>query len=678
MFPYTSDVPFLLNLLQFFDASSLASPACLLTLLDNPQVQATADVYAALYAACASFLSSTQVTAGVPVAQQNAFLLRSLSDDAEKNPTLVRARRTVLQSLCAARRVEFQKQWVELSRQQQCTLLCLMVGSEREEMDSLEVLDAVEECLLVDENRDDFWSLFCPFFFTHLFSFFRSSSFNLLNSKQATGAPPCLRQPFLLLLRLLSFFQYTDITISWNEWEIASVTCQSKEASVMCQFKEDSVTCQSKEASAARSVLCSAFATAFQTTMTSVVGEVCTGEPTDEMLLRFCLLVSVWSVLIAVREDVEAEECGQIQRALKRVLFHSELGARVWCMLLSLCETHTHCVQRCPALLESFAPFFEKCLRSSLLLGFDTPQPSEVFRYDLFLSVQHSDTLLLILLSSLPSFQSLLLSSSSLASLLTALPVLLCRMPYRSSLHLCAVQLLQDPSLSRDKAASLLQVLLAMPDRDGKALPVLFDHCAALHSLIAANIDAMWSSSLLQSNRPALQRAALVFVAQFYQTVPRKKQMVLLLFLERALICEAQQAIRTAAQATLETILHNTDNLDLVQSFTLSFIKKEWAKPKRNALALFALVEGLAPALPQFLPFLVAFALSGVKKPIPPAWVVNSLLSVASVCLYDMGCTRLAQSLKAICPDSSARKLLRASFIVQVLHQVLTTVRCDA
>ena len=676
MFPYTSDVPFLLNLLQFFDASSLASPACLLTLLDNPQVQATA--YAALYAACASFLSSTQVTAGVPVAQQNAFLLRSLSDDAEKNPTLVRARRTVLQSLCAARRVEFQKQWVELSRQQQCTLLCLMVGSEREEMDSLEVLDAVEECLLVDENRDDFWSLFCPFFFTHLFSFFRSSSFNLLNSKQATGAPPCLRQPFLLLLRLLSFFQYTDITISWNEWEIASVTCQSKEASVMCQFKEDSVTCQSKEASAARSVLCSAFAAAFQTTITSVVGEVCTGEPTDEMLLRFCLLVSVWSVLIAVREDVEAEECGQIQRALKRVLFHSELGARVWCMLLSLCETYTHCVQRCPALLESFAPFFEKCLRSSLLLGFDTPQPSEVFRYDLFLSVQHSDTLLLILLSSLPSFQSLLLSSSSLASLLTALPVLLCRMPYRSSLHLCAVQLLQDPSLSRDKAASLLQVLLAMPDRDGKALPVLFDHCAALHSLIAANIDAMWSSSLLQSNRPALQRAALVFVAQFYQTVPRKKQMVLLLFLERALICEAQQAIRTATQATLETILHNTDNLDLVQSFTLSFIKKEWAKPKRNALALFALVEGLAPALPQFLPFLVAFALSGVKKHIPPAWVVNSLLSVASVCLYDMGCTRLTQSLKAVCPDSSARKLLRVSFIVQVLYQVLTTVRCDA
>lgn len=566
----------------------------------------------------------------------------------------------VLQSLCAARRVEFQKQWVELSRQQQCTLLCLMVGSEREEMDSLEVLDAVEECLLVDENRDDFWSLFCPFFFTHLFSFFRSSSFNLLNSKQATGVPPCLRQPFLLLLRLLSFFQYTDITISWNEWEIASVTCQSKEAS------------------AARSVLCSAFAAAFQTTMTSVVGEVCTGEPTDEMLLRFCLLVSVWSVLIAVREDVEAEECGQIQRALKRVLFHSELGARVWCMLLSLCETHTHCVQHCPALLESFAPFFEKCLRSSLLLGFDTPQPSEVFRYDLFLSVQHSDTLLLILLSSPPAFQSLLLSSSSLASLLTALPVLLCRMPYRSSLHLCAVQLLQDPSLSRDKAASLLQVLLAMPDRDGKALPVLFDHCAALHSLIAANIDAMWSSSLLQSNRPALQRAALVFVAQFYQTVPRKKQMVLLLFLERALICEAQQAIRTATQATLETILHNTDNLDLVQSFTLSFIKKEWAKPKRNALALFALVEGLAPALPQFLPFLVAFALSGVKKPIPPAWVVNSLLSVASVCLYDMGCTRLAQSLKAVCPDSSARKLLRASFIVQVLHQVLTTVCCDA
>ena len=660
MFPYTSDVPFLLNLLQFFDASSLASPACLLTLLDNPQVQATADVYAALYAACASFLSSTQVTAGVPVAQQNAFLLRSLSDDAEKNPTLVRARRTVLQSLCAARRVEFQKQWVELSRQQQCTLLCLMVGSEREEVDSLEVLDAVEECLLVDENRDDFWSLFCPFFFTHLFSFFRSSSFNLLNSKQATGVPPCLRQPFLLLLRLLSFFQYTDITISWNEWEIASVTCQSKEAS------------------AARSVLCSAFAAAFQTTMTSVVGEVFTGEPTDAMLLRFCLLLSVWSVLIAVREDVEAEECGQIQRALKRVLFHSELGARVWCMLLSLCETYTHCVQRCPALLESFAPFFEKCLRSSLLLGFDTPQPSEVFRYDLFLSVQHSDTLLLILLSSLPSFQSLLLSSSSLASLLTALPVLLCRMPYRSSLHLCAVQLLQDPSLSRDKAASLLQVLLAMPDRHGKALPVLFDHCAALHSLIAANIDAMWSSSLLQSNRPALQRAALVFVAQFYQTVPRKKQMVLLLFLERALICEAQQAIRTAAQATLETILHNTDNLDLVQSFTLSFIKKEWAKPKRNALALFALVEGLAPALPQFLPFLVAFALSGVKKPIPPAWVVNSLLSVASVCLYDMGCTRLAQSLKAVCPDSSARKLLRASFIVQVLYQVLTTVRCDA
>ena len=566
----------------------------------------------------------------------------------------------VLQSLCAARRVEFQKQWVELSRQQQCTLLCLMVGSEREEVDSLEVLDAVEECLLVDENRDDFWSLFCPFFFAHLFSFFRSSSFNLLNSKQATGVPPCLRQPFLLLLRLLSFFQYTDITISWNEWEIASVTCQSKEAS------------------AARSVLCSAFAAAFQTTMTSVVGEVCTGEPTDEMLLRFCLLVSVWSVLIAVREDVEAEECGQIQRALKRVLFHSELGARVWCMLLSLCETYTHCVQRCPALLESFAPFFEKCLRSSLLLGFDTPQPSEVFRYDLFLSVQHSDTLLLILLSSLPSFQSLLLSSSSLASLLTALPVLLCRMPYRSSLHLCAVQLLQDPSLSRDKAASLLQVLLAMPDRDGKALPVLFDHCAALHSLIAANIDAMWSSSLLQSNRPALQRAALVFVAQFYQTVPRKKQMVLLLFLERALICEAQQAIRTATQATLETILHNTDNLDLVQSFTLSFIKKEWAKPKRNALALFALVEGLAPALPQFLPFLVAFALSGVKKPIPPAWVVNSLLSVASVCLYDMGCTRLAQSLKAVCPDSSARKLLRVSFIVQVLYQVLTTVRCDA
>ena len=556
--------------------------------------------------------------------------------------------------------MEFQKQWVELSRQQQCTLLCLMVGSEREEMDSLEVLDAVEECLLVDENRDDFWSLFCPFFFTHLFSFFRSSSFNLLNSKQATGVPPCLRQPFLLLLRLLSFFQYTDITISWNEWEIASVTCQSKEAS------------------AARSVLCSAFAAAFQTTMTSVVGEVCTGEPTDEMLLRFCLLVSVWSVLIAVREDVEAEECGQIQRALKRVLFHSELGARVWCMLLSLCETHTHCVQHCPALLESFAPFFEKCLRSSLLLGFDTPQPSEVFRYDLFLSVQHSDTLLLILLSSPPAFQSLLLSSSSLASLLTALPVLLCRMPYRSSLHLCAVQLLQDPSLSRDKAASLLQVLLAMPDRDGKALPVLFDHCAALHSLIAANIDAMWSSSLLQSNRPALQRAALVFVAQFYQTVPRKKQMVLLLFLERALICEAQQAIRTATQATLETILHNTDNLDLVQSFTLSFIKKEWAKPKRNALALFALVEGLAPALPQFLPFLVAFALSGVKKPIPPAWVVNSLLSVASVCLYDMGCTRLAQSLKAVCPDSSARKLLRASFIVQVLHQVLTTVCCDA
>ena len=660
MFPYTSDVPFLLNLLQFFDASSLASPACLLTLLDNPQVQATADVYAALYAACASFLSSTQVTAGVPVAQQNAFLLRSLSDEADKNSTLVRARRMVLQSLCAARRVEFQKQWVELSRQQQCTLLCLMVGSEREEVDSLEVLDAVEECLLVDENRDDFWSLFCPFFFAHLFSFFRSSSFNLLNSKQATGVPPCLRQPFLLLLRLLSFFQYTDITISWNEWEIASVTCQSKEAS------------------AARSVLCSAFAAAFQTTMTSVVGEVCTGEPTDEMLLRFCLLVSVWSVLIAVREDVEAEECGQIQRALKRVLFHSELGARVWCMLLSLCETYTHCVQRCPALLESFAPFFEKCLRSSLLLGFDTPQPSEVFRYDLFLSVQHSDTLLLILLSSLPSFQSLLLSSSSLASLLTALPVLLCRMPYRSSLHLCAVQLLQDPSLSRDKAASLLQVLLAMPDRDGKALPVLFDHCAALHSLIAAHIDARWSSSLLQSNRPALQRAALVFVAQFYQTVPRKKQMVLLLFLERALICEAQQAIRTAAQATLETILHNTDNLDLVQSFTLSFIKKEWAKPKRNALALFALVEGLAPALPQFLPFLVAFALSGVKKPIPPAWVVNSLLSVASVCLYDMGCTRLAQSLKAVCPDSSARKLLRVSFIVQVLYQVLTTVRCDA
>ena len=590
----------------------------------------------------------------------------------------MRARRTVLQSLCAARRVEFQKQWVELSRQQQCTLLCLMVGSEREEMDSLEVLDAVEECLLVDENRDDFWSLFCPFFFTHLFSFFRSSSFNLLNSKQATGAPPCLRQPFLLLLRLLSFFQDTDITISWNEWEIASVTCQFKEASVVCQFKKDSATSLSKEASAARSVLCSAFATAFQTTMTSVVGEVCTGEPTDEMLLRFCLLVSVWSVLIAVREDVEAEECAQIQRALKRVLFHSELGARVWCMLLSLCETHTHCVQRCPALLESFAPFFEKCLRSSLLLGFDTPQPSEVFRYDLFLSVQHSDTLLLILLSSLPSFQSLLLSSSSLASLLTALPVLLCRMPYRSSLHLCAVQLLQDPSLSRDKAASLLQVLLAMPDRDGKALPVLFDHCAALHSLIAANIDAMWSSSLLQSNRPALQRAALVFVAQFYQTVPRKKQMVLLLFLERALICEAQQAIRTAAQATLETILHNTDNLDLAQSFTLSFIKKEWAKPKRNALALFALVEGLAPALPQFLPFLVAFALSGVKKPIPPAWVVNSLLSVASVCLYDMGCTRLAQSLKAVCPDSSARKLLRVSFIVQVLYQVLTTVRCDA
>ena len=653
MFPSPSDIPFLLNLLQFFDASSVTSYASFTTLLDNSQVQASCDVYCALYDACATSLSSPQSTANVSVAQQCAFLLRSVSDEMDRNPTLVHARLAVLSSLCEAHKVAFQKHWMELPRQQQCSLLCMAVGSGREEeMTALEkVLGAVEECLLVDEHRDAFWTLFCPVFFTHLFSFFRAAPNSLLN-KQTVGSPLCLRQPICLLLHLLCFLQDIDFSITWNEWEICTIAYKPKEEHT------------------SHAIMCSAFATAFKTTMMSITDEVCSGDPPDEMLLQFCMLLSVWSVLIAMRKGAEKEECNHIQRALKRIHFHSELGARAWCMLFSLCDIHRDYLQSFTELLNCFYPFFEKCFDSNLLLGFDTPKSNEVFRYDLFLSTQHSDTLLLILLSSSPSFQSLFLSTSAQTFLVDSLPSLLSRMPYRSSLHLCAGRLLLDPSLSSDKAASLFQVLLAMPDRAGKALKALFDQSTALRPLIKANIDAVWNSSLLQSNRPNLQRATLVFVEQFYQTVPRKKQMLLLLFLERDLIYESCHTIRAAAQDVLTKILQNSDNLDLVHSFTRSFIKKEWAKTKTHSLALFALVEGLAPALPQLIPFLLAFALSGAKKTIPSQWLTNSLLSIASVCLYDMDCTHFTQSLKAVCPDSSARKLLRASFVMQVLHQV--------
>ena len=123
------------------------------------------------------------------------------------------------------------------------------------------------------------------------------------------------------------------------------------------------------------------------------------------------------------------------------------------------------------------------------------------------------------------------------------------------------------------------------------------------------------------------------------------------------------------ALATLRELTLSSGNLDLIQSFTLSFVKRERAKENVNLIALFELIEGLVASLPQLIPFLVALLLCGVKREVSPQWIAASALSVGSVCLYDMNCS-FSQPLTSMCRDPTALKVLQASFVSQAFCQV--------
>ena len=158
----------------------------------------------------------------------------------------------------------------------------------------------------------------------------------------------------------------------------------------------------------------------------------------------------------------------------------------------------------------------------------------------------------------------------------------------------------------------------------------------------------------------------LSFIRQFYNELPRKKCMYLLLFLESNLLYQSHAEMFPLALATLRELTLSSGNLDLIQSFTLSFVKRERAKENANLVALFELIEGLVASLPQLIPFLVALLLCGVKREVSSQWIAAS---ARSVCLYDMNCS-FSQPLTSMCRDPTALKVLQASFVSQAFCQV--------
>ena len=387
--------------------------------------------------------------------------------------------------------------------------------------------------------------------------------------------------------------------------------------------------------------------------------EICASEVSDEAVNRFRMLLTLWSFLVSLRGHAREEECKQVEKALDRITIHSEEGARAWCTLLSLhAENHEVFEKEYPSLSQRFESFVQDSFSPELVLLFQPPH-DELFRFDLYQSIQNSDSLLLQLLPSLP------------LSFVNQLPALLCQMPYRSSLHKLAVHLLLRP-LPDDTALAIVKALFSYPDDRGEALLLLFELSSkheALRAFLGRNIDAFWNSPFQQSNKPSLQRAMLSFIRQFYNELPRKKCMYLLLFLESNLLYQSHAEMFPLALATLRELTLSSGNLDLIQSFTLSFVKRERAKENVNLIALFELIEGLVASLPQLIPFLVALLLCGVKREVSPQWIAASALSVGSVCLYDMNCS-FSQPLTSMCRDPTVLKVLQASFVSQAFCQV--------
>ena len=609
-------------------------------LLDNPQVQSSLDVYSAFYAVCSLYLA--QHVDSVTVQESCSFLLRCASSDIDKKDAVIQSRLRVLYALCTERRVEFQKYWTtQLTERQRCSLLsaCLTNSKEYNWMQIKTILDTLAKCLLLDENRSVFWRSLS----SRLFSFLRFlSSSTLLNSKQATRTRVYFQGALHSVLCLLCLVQNAQYSLEWNEWEVAHITAH---------LNHDN----------AFQTLCDALTEDYQCAMEDVVKEICASEMSDEAVSRFRMLLTLWSFLISLRGHVRGEECKQVEKALDRITIHSEEGTRAWCTLLSLhAENHEVFEKEYHPLSQRFESFVRDSFSPELVLLFPPPY-DELFRFDLYQSIQNSDSLLQ-LLPSLP------------LSFMNQLPALLCQMPYRSSLHKLAARLLLRP-LPDGTALAIVKALFSYPDDRGEALLLLFELSSkheTLRVFLSRNVDAFWNSPFQQSNKPSLQRAMLSFIRQFYSELPRKKCMYLLLFLESNLLYQSNAEMFPLALATLRELTTCSGNLDLIQSFTLSFVKRERAKENANFVALFELMEGLVVSLPQLIPFLVALLLCGVKREVPPQWIAASALSVGSVCLYDMNCS-FSQPLHSICRDSTALKVLQASFVSQVFCQVLLT-----
>ena len=601
-------------------------------------MQSSVDVYSAFYAVCSLYLA--QHVDSVAVQESCGFLLRCASSDIDKKDTVIQSRLRVLHALCTERRVEFQKHWTtQLTERQRCSLLCAcLTNSEVYDWAQIEtILNTLAECFLLDENCSVFWRSLS----SRLFSFLHfASSSTLLNSKQATRTRVCFQGALHAILHLLCLVQNAQYSLEWNEWEVAHIAAH---------LNHDS----------AYQTLCDALAEDYQSAAEDVVKEICASEVSDEAVNRFRMLLTLWSFLVSLRGHAREEECKQVEKALDRITIHSEEGARAWCTLLSLhAENHEVFEKEYPSLSQRFESFVQDSFSPELVLLFQPPH-DELFRFDLYQSIQNSDSLLLQLLPSFP------------LSFVNQLPALLCQMPYRSSLHKLAVHLLLRP-LPDDTALAIVKALFSYPDDRGEALLLLFELSSkheALRAFLGRNIDAFWNSPFQQSNKPSLQRAMLSFIRQFYNELPRKKCMYLLLFLESNLLYQSHAEMFPLALATLRELTLSSGNLDLIQSFTLSFVKRERAKENVNLIALFELIEGLVASLPQLIPFLVALLLCGVKREVSPQWIAASALSVGSVCLYDMNCS-FSQPLTSMCRDPTALKVLQASFVSQAFCQV--------
>ena len=207
------------------------------------------------------------------------------------------------------------------------------------------------------------------------------------------------------------------------------------------------------------------------------------------------------------------------------------------------------------------------------------------------------------------------------------------RMPFR---HLLRRALVQFACTARQ--APLLEELLRGPPGDGSAFSLVFESSShSPHSLAFLEAPQRIAAEVVlpllrQSLEPSLLSTLRRVLPRIFPRVPRGDQMHLLLFLERSSYLHGCDAVRAEAAAALREVTRVRENAALVQSFSISLVKKEWSK-HHSAASLFSLCSTLASPLPALLPYALSLLLLGACGSLTHAELFAGALEVGAVLL---------------------------------------------